>query len=357
MSRCPHPSTWTPPLLQTTSTPTRSSASPNLPQPPKSKQHTRSSRCSSTPVSPPPNSASPHPLHAFPPKQLALTPLPTDKVAEPSRPAAHIAFQTLAHAYALLSSPHLRTRYDTTGNTSVSSSTDFNWSDFYQTQYADLVTPSAITTFAAKYKHSPEERQDVLTAYTKYAGNLGKLYESVVLSNPLEDEDRFREYIDDAINTGKVQRYKAYDAETDRQKENRMKKARKELKRFETANLKPTDKNADPTPLQALIQNRHRPAAAASFLENLEAKYASGSAGKKRKAAPEPPEAAFAATATRARKKRAPSVEEEAAGGKDGEDEDEEWEEEEAERRKEKGKRKAAARKGGGRTKKPKLRE
>jgi len=183
---------------------------------------------------------------------------------------------------------------------------------------------------------------------------MARLYESVVLSDPLEDEDRFREYIDDAIKTGKVQRYKAYDAETDRQKEARMKKARKELKSFEKSNLKTTDKNADVASLQALIQNRHKPAAATSFLDNLEAKYAGGSSGKKRKAAPELSEAAFAATAARARKARAPSVEKEAEGEEDEEDEneDEEWEWEEEEE-KGKGKKKVAARRGGGRTKNP----
>ena len=172
---------------------------------------------------------------------------------------------------------------------------------------------------------------------------MNKLYEFVVLSNPLDDEDRFRMIIDQAIAAGAVRNFDAYKNETAGQKQKRMAKARKELKRFEKEN----DKRGDSSSLQALIQQRHKGNSAASIIDNIAAKYAPKTAGKKRKATEEPPEEAFAATRARMRKNRASAAKQEVVDEEDEDDEEEDDDEEyEEEAPKAKGKKKAAPRKG-----------
>ncbi|KAL8756270.1 MAG: hypothetical protein Q9184_004556 [Pyrenodesmia sp. 2 TL-2023] len=272
-------------------------------------------------------------------KRLALRHHP-DKAPPSEKSTAHSTFQTIAFAYAILSSPHRRTLYDTTGSTSetLSSSEDFNWLSFFRTQYSAL-SASALTSLSTSYKASAEERKDVLGMYTKHKGKMGKVYEEVMLSNPLEDEDRFREIIDEAIEKGEVQAYDSYVKESKKSKDARMRKARKEAedaekeaksnKRYQsifggdgkggrdiingsavaaedegpqtngaTSSSKAKKANGgkgDISDLAAMIQSRQQ-SRSDEFFDKLEARYAGGSKGKKRKAVEEPDEEAFERT-------------------------------------------------------------
>ncbi|KAL1896159.1 hypothetical protein Sste5346_004902 [Sporothrix stenoceras] len=153
-----------------------------------------------------------------------------DKVAPEQRDQAHKDFQEVALAYAVLSDPGRRKRYDETGSTaeSVVDSDGFSWSDFYRAAFADAVNPDAIETFAAKYKKSDEEKGDVLAAYTRYKGNMDGVYESVMLSNVLEDDERFRGIIDEAIAAGDVKSFSKYTNETAASKKARVAAAKDE---------------------------------------------------------------------------------------------------------------------------------
>src|ERR1700761_1323899 len=65
-----------------------------------------------------------------------------DKAAPEDRDTAHTKFQEIAFAYAILSDPRRRSRYDTTGRTEESldiDDDDFNWTDFFRTQYKEVV--------------------------------------------------------------------------------------------------------------------------------------------------------------------------------------------------------------------------
>merc|ERR1712093_308470 len=150
-----------------------------------------------------------------------------DKAAPHLKDEAHTKFQEVAFAYAVLSDPIRRKRYDTTGSTSESMDADgdFSWSDFYSEQSRDVVTEDAIERFAKAYKNSDEERDDVVKAYEKFKGSWRGIYESVMLSDPLEDEDRFRSYIDAAIASGDVKGFKIYTEESEKDKQKRMKRA------------------------------------------------------------------------------------------------------------------------------------
>ena len=175
------------------------------------------------------------------------------------------------------------------------------------------MTPDAVKTFADTYKGSEEERQDVLEAYTKHEGKWKGVYEDVMLSSPLEDEERYRGWIDEVIKTGVVEGYKAYTDEKPKEKERRMQKARKEAKEAEAAAKEIGKKkagreeengsnNADAglSGLAAMIQQRQKGRAEA-FLNGLEARYANGtgSAKKGKRKLEEPDEEAFKRMAER----------------------------------------------------------
>ena len=147
------------------------------------------------------------------------------------------------------------------------------------------------------------------------------IYEAVMLSDILVDDDRFRELLDDAISKGEIESFPAYANETDETRLKAKKAAKKSREEFdkrqaaEEAKSKKVGKSngkakgkkssgGDMSELAALIQQRQK-SRAGGFFDHLEAKYAPKSKGSKR-ATPmeEPPEEAFQATAARAKKRK-----------------------------------------------------
>lgn len=257
-----------------------------------------------------------------------LTTSLTDKAAAHLKDVAHTKFQEIAFAYAVLSDPLRRKRYDATGSTaeSIESSDDFSWSEFYRSQFADIVTSESIEKFAQSYKNSIEEKDDVLKAYRKFQGGWDAIYATVMLSNPLEDEERFRCYIDEAIEKGEVQAFKAYTEESDKVKAARMKAARREGKeameyaeklgvKDKLFGKKGGKKESSEDALAALIMQKQ--AGRGDFFDHLEAKYAGkekpakAKKGKKRASEGEddedgmPSEEAFQAAAARLKSRNA----------------------------------------------------
>lgn len=247
-----------------------------------------------------------------------------DKVPEEHKESAHKEFQRVAFAYAILSDERRRKQYDTTGSTEESldiEDDDFNWADFFRAQFKDVVTDEKIESFANEYRGSEEEKLAVLEAYTKCKGAMRKVYEYVMLSDMSVDEERFREIIDDAIESGEVEDFPKYSGESEKARKARIAKAKRE-KEQEAAeavdlqeeimkkNKKPKDSSGDMRglgDLASLIKQRQQ-GRAETFLDKLEAKYtAQEKGGKKGKgkaasavAPDEPPEEAFAAMRKRA---------------------------------------------------------
>ncbi|KAK4148774.1 hypothetical protein C8A00DRAFT_38641, partial [Chaetomidium leptoderma] len=191
-------------------------------------------------------------------------------------------------------------RYDETGSTSeaVVDSEGFSWSEFYQEQYRDAISEEAIKQFAAKYKDSDEEKDDILAAYEEFEGDMDGVYESVMLSNVLEDDTRFREVIDAAIEAEEVPRFDAYAKETKKSKNARVKAAKKEAQeadelakelgvydKLRGGGKKKSQKDSE-AGLAALIQRNQ--ASRMSALDKLAEKYGAvpkaGKGGKKRAA-------------------------------------------------------------------------
>lgn len=259
-----------------------------------------------------------------------------DKSLPEAKDAAHTKFQEIAFAYAILSDECRRRRYDATGNLSESLDIDddnFNWIDFFRAQWAETVTGHRINNFKSTYQNSDEERRDVLKAYTSRSGWKG-IYRNVMLSDPLDDEERFRGYIDQAIKDGEAEGFNWYVNETQEKRERRLNQVRKqkttESKKAEhhAKKLGVYDKlfgeegdklgensNAGADDLAAIIQQRAKKAA--NFLDDLEAKYGGKKASSTRKKGgkgdimDEPPEEAFEKTAARKKKRKAPVIEDE----------------------------------------------
>ncbi|KAJ9151113.1 DnaJ domain-containing protein [Pleurostoma richardsiae] len=264
-----------------------------------------------------------------------------DKVPDHQRTDAHSKFQAIAFAYAVLSDPVRRKRYDATGSTSESivDADDFNWSEFYREQFRDAISADAIEKFAKKYKGSDEEKDDVLVAYEEHEGDMDMVYESVMLSDVLQDDERFRSIIDEAIASGDVPGFPKYTGESKKSRAARVKAAKteaaeaeeyakelgvhdklfgeKEKKGKGKGKAKSKDNSEDA--LAALIKKRQQDRGS-SFLDSLAEKYGAtpkSKKGKKRAAEDEeePSEEAFQAAAARLNKKSKPA---ESAGGKTG---------------------------------------
>lgn len=261
-------------------------------------------------------------------RRLALR-LHPDKAAPSERASAHKAFQDLAFAYAMLSDERRRKRYDATGNTAETLDIDgdeFDWRDFFRAQFDEVVTADKIEEFKNEYRGSDEEHADVLKWYEQGKGDMNKVFEGVMLSDVLEDEKRFREYIDAAIEKGEVEAFEKYTKESEKSRKQRVKRARKERKEAEEyekelkANgsgkrTKSKGGGGGMEDLAAMIQSQQ--AARSTFLDDLEAKYAgaNGAKGSKRKME-EPPEEAFARTGSRKKTRNADVVDSAQKDGK-----------------------------------------
>lgn len=244
-----------------------------------------------------------------------------DKAAEGDKETAHKTFQEIAFAYAVLSDDRRRQRYDLTGSTAetLEDDDDFNWLKFYREQFENVVNEEAINRVSNEYKDSAEERSDLIKAYTKVKGDLDKIYQLVMLSDILEDDDRFRKILEEEIEKGAIESYprfaretddtrqKAKDRESKRRQDYEKHQAKKEADRETSGKSKAKSNKGggdDMAGLAALIQQRQK-ARAGNFFDQLEAKYAPKSRGSKRSTPmEEPSEEAFQANAARKKQKQ-----------------------------------------------------
>lgn len=180
------------------------------------------------------------------------------------------------------------------------------------------MTGEKLNNFKESYQRSEQEKQDVLAAYEAAKGNMDKVFGTVMLSNPLYDEDRFRLIIEEGISTGEVEAFTSFHQEPDSKKRKRQRRAAqesteameyaKELGVYNAlfpseAKNNYSEQNGQQAPrktkkaqakqgeseLAALIQEKSS-SRAGDLLNHLEAKYVGK--GKKRKSE-EPPEELF----------------------------------------------------------------
>eukprot|EP00889_Picochlorum_renovo_P004698 jgi/Picre1/31728/NNA_007079.t1 len=125
-------------------------------------------------------------------------------------------FQSLQKIYSVLSDPEKRRIYDQTGQfedeDGVLSEKNFeSLYEYYKAKFRE-VTVDAIEDFREKYQESEEEMNDVLSYYDEFEGNMQKVFDHVMLSDPEVDSVRFQGYIDSALEDGRVQTcFEAYE--------------------------------------------------------------------------------------------------------------------------------------------------
>ncbi|KAL3921586.1 MAG: hypothetical protein SGILL_002671 [Bacillariaceae sp.] len=127
---------------------------------------------------------------------------------------AKLKFQAISWTYNYLKDPQKRQEYDQEGiiprddEDYDEEETDGkkNWKDYFDLIFGKLSTDD-IDSFAAKYKMSEEEEKDVLENYTKFQGNMVKMLEYVMLSEERDVKRWMEDYIQPAIDAGKVQKY------------------------------------------------------------------------------------------------------------------------------------------------------
>ena len=122
------------------------------------------------------------------------------KVHPDKRPGdaqAKADFLALKKAYDILSDPVRRRRYDRTG--SVEDDADF--AAAYEHYRGIPVSEEDIRATEAEYRHSDEERTDVVEYARKHSGDVARILESIIGSTD-DDAERYRAILEDALRAG-----------------------------------------------------------------------------------------------------------------------------------------------------------
>lgn len=140
-------------------------------------------------------------------KSFRLMALKVHPDKNPNDPVAAKNFQALNAAYRILTDPMKRNMYDLTGD--VEESEDFSEAyNYYRDRYHQ-VTPEAINDFAATYKNSEMEREDLISYYLDYDGDMSSILLCVPLSER-EDLPRFWKIYAQLIKSKQLPRKRAY---------------------------------------------------------------------------------------------------------------------------------------------------
>ena len=83
-------------------------------------------------------------------------------------------------------------------------------------------------TLRENTKAHKKEKEDLLAAYEEFEGDMDAVYEQIMCSNVLDDDERFRTIIDSAIKDEEIDSYKKYSEETKARRKQRQRKARDE---------------------------------------------------------------------------------------------------------------------------------
>lgn len=113
------------------------------------------------------------------------------------------SFQALQKAYAILSNPEKRRRYDRTGCTDEDSQSFDDAYAHYRSVYTEI-SREDIDEFAGRYRESDMEQSDLREFYMRYNGDLTNLLHFIPLST-VDDCPRFVAYFEAAIAEGSLE--------------------------------------------------------------------------------------------------------------------------------------------------------
>lgn len=187
-------------------------------------------------------------------------------------------FQQLQAAYAVLSDPKKRERYDRTGETDDDALEGKSYEEayaYYREKFPE-VTEKAIDEFKARYINSEEEKEDIIDFISRFNGDLSKFFEYIPLSDPA-DSSRYKQLLTNLVKEKKIKEtssFKKTIKEFDSIAEKYKKKFAKE--KSETGNKRKKDEDDTSALALAILGNMSkRQAASDRFLEELGKKYSS----------------------------------------------------------------------------------
>lgn len=166
----------------------------------------------------------------------------------PNDPSAHKKFQAISLAYQILKDADLRAEYDETGAIPSDEVVDDNdetkkegvdqWKAYFD-QIFGKVTATEIEAFCSKYKCSDEEKRDVLKEFKARQGNLIKMLDYVMLSEPRDALRWVEDFLRPAMESGELD--KAYQSTMEKTLKQCQAKVDKENAKGAAANLMDDD--------------------------------------------------------------------------------------------------------------------
>ncbi|PKI47787.1 hypothetical protein CRG98_031816 [Punica granatum] len=114
-------------------------------------------------------------------------------------------FQQLQKVISILGDEEKRALYDQTGcvdDADLAGEVVQNLHEYFRAVYKK-VTEADIEEFAANYRGSDSEKNDLFDLYKKCKGNMHRLFCSMICSDPKLDSHRFRDMIDEEIAAGR----------------------------------------------------------------------------------------------------------------------------------------------------------
>lgn len=130
----------------------------------------------------------------------------------PGDEGANEKFQHLQKVMSVLGDEEKRAFYDQTGfvdDDALVGETANSMQEFFKAMY-HTITEEDIKEFEANYRGSDSERKDLKDLYSKYKGNMKRLFCSMICSYPERDSHRFKDIIDDAIAEGELKPTQEY---------------------------------------------------------------------------------------------------------------------------------------------------
>lgn len=183
-------------------------------------------------------------------------------------------FQKVAFAYSILSDTKRRKRYDTTGSVENIDLDDANFQDLFSQMCKTEITEEMIEQDKKEYREGGEERADILKYYKEGKGDLDYIFENVLHSDVLEDEERFTSIIKQAIADEEVREYGKFTKESKQVKKKRRRAAEEEaIEAEQMAKELKMKVPAGEADLALMIKARHE-SRFNSLIDNLEKKYA-----------------------------------------------------------------------------------